>query len=231
MDDRLVRLGQAPAPTGADVVPGSTDLAGAFNARFSSRGTQAETPRVEQQQGAGDAPRDAKLVELKAERDREMAELRNDLDLTPAARETRLREARERWSTAIEEEAQNILRGIDQEDARLQRELYRKSKPTDQGRELFLARLRSEVTDRIVSGEDPVAMYEDALKFADKDLARMLEQVAHPWLEDAGQRQRFNDLVRENEPEWRRKIREKRARLAKEKRDLELGFSMQKIRF
>jgi hypothetical protein len=60
-----------------------------------------------------------------------------------------------------------------------------------------------------------------AFRFGDKDRARMVEQVAGPFLEDAAQRRRFDDLVTENEPQWRRNTREKRARLAAQRRELE----------
>jgi hypothetical protein len=195
MDPRLEQLGRGPIPEGVEVMPGSTDLAAAFNASLGTRGATAPQEEEQVNSQVDTAPRTAKLTNLKEQRDKELQELRQNNELTPAARETRLREAREKWGAKIREEAQSVLQRIDEEDGKLERE-----------------------------------MYEDAVRFGDQDLRRLLERVAPPWLEDTEQRARFDALVSENEPQWKKEVRAKRARLADEKRHLLVGFSLQGVR-
>jgi len=205
------------------------DLAAAFDASWGVRGATA--PQEEQANPQVDtAVRTERLTDLKGKRDRELAEIRDNHELTDQARNERTREARDRWVAAIEEEARDILQKIDEEDSRFERQLYRSPKPTDMGTELFLSRLRNEITDEIIAGSDPLEMYREAVRFDDQHKRRVLEKVAPPFLEDSEQRRQFEGLVAENEHPSRKKIRAKRAALAEERRSLELGFSLQGIR-
>lgn len=169
-----------------------------------------------------------RLIEEKASATRE---IRNDTDLTPEARNRTLNEATASYDEKITAAARSVLEKIDEEGERLERKMYRGStKPLDQATELYLGRLRNEVTDELVAGSDPVRMYEDALRFGDKQRARLLERVAPPWLEDRDQRARFNALVAENEPSHIKNAREERDRLRDIRRNLELGFNLRGIR-
>src|SRR5215212_10424525 len=108
------------------------DLAAAFDASWGVRGATA--PQEEQANPQVDtAVRTERLTDLKGKRDRELAEIRDNHELTDQARNERTREARDRWVAAIEEEARDILQKIDEEDSRFERQLYRSPKPTDMG--------------------------------------------------------------------------------------------------
>ena len=106
--------------------------------------------------------------------------------------------------------------------------MYRKSKPADTAGELFQQRLHQEVADELASGANPLQMYEEALRFGDKDRARILERVGPTWLGEKD-KARFWKLVRENESESVKEARKKKAHLENIKRVIERGEAIRRL--
>ncbi len=173
--------------------------------------------------------RTAKLDELKAKRDEELSRIRSNQDLTPDARVRQIRESSQRWQGELNQEARRIMQELADEEQQTYRRANPVESPGDHTTELFRLRLRDEITDELDADADVFSLYQKALRLEDKERVRVLERMAPARIKDPFEKVRFARLVEENQPRAVREAKEKQARLRAERRQLELGLSLQGI--
>ncbi len=171
---------------------------------------------------------------MKAEHRLAVDKVRADEDLTEDAKRRRIAELEREYAPASEEESARILEALDSKIESQYRKAHSPSKPSSDGnaelaREMRLARLREEVTDEFAdSNQDPIRAYEEAVRLGDKERMHVIEKVGPKFLQDSSRKQRLAQLVDEQLPAGRREAKREHERLAAQRRNLEIGFALQR---
>lgn len=184
--------------------------------------------------------RTQKLDGLKAEHRRAVAAVRADKDLNEDAKRRRIDELHREHAPDLEAESSRILGEL---DARIESQ-YRKAhgEPKKGGgyrgslgaqeeaaRELRLARVREEVRDDLEGGVDALMAYKEAVRLGDAERAGIIGRMGPRYLKgDSVRRQRLAELVEENMPESQRDAKREHERLQAQRRNLEIGFALQR---
>lgn len=173
--------------------------------------------------------RTQKLNEMKARHRERVSQIRADQDITREARERRIREEGQKFDAVRRAEEERITVALNNEVEAAFRAAHGSARALDATGELRLARLREEVRDELDSKRlDPLRGFEQAVRAGDRERASVIAKVGPRYLEGA-RRQRLAELVEANLPEKDREARQKLARLEREREDLALGLSMQRM--
>lgn len=174
------------------------------------------------------ASRTEKLDEMKARHRKRVAEIRADGDLTPEARERRVREETQRHDDARRAEEERVAGKLRSEIEDAYRRAHGPGPALDVAGELRLARIREEVRDELEAGRvDPIRGYEEAVRAGHKERAEVIGKMGARYLEGF-RRMRLADLVEENMPEGDRRARQRLAELEREREDLDVGLTLQR---
>ncbi len=171
---------------------------------------------------------------MKAEHRQAVDKVRADEDLTEDAKRRRIAELEREYAPAFEEESARILEDLDARIESQYRKAHGPSKPSSDGnaelaKEMRLARLREEVTDEFSDGkQDPIRAYEEAVRIGDKERQYVIEKVGPKFLADSSRRQRLTQLIEEQLPAGRREAKREHERLQAQRRNLEIGFALQR---
>ena len=174
----------------------------------------------------------SKMHEMRQAHRAKVAAIHADKDLTPEAKERKIRELSKEHNKAMRELEES-------QTARIQADIdaaYRKvhgpaSRPLsameETAKELRLVRIRAEVTDELEAGrDDPLRAYERAVRAGDKERAEVIGKVGLHYLDDPSRRQRLRELVAENEPEDRKQARRRLQELESKQRSTELAHAL-----
>lgn len=173
--------------------------------------------------------RTKKLIEMKARHRERISQIRAFEDHTREARDRIVREETVKHNDAIRAEEDSISHALDAEIERAYRAAHGPGRAIDATAELRLARIREEVRDSFEAGRlDPIREHEKATRAGDTERAATIAKIGGRFL-DGFRRQRLAELAEANLPEKEKAARARLATLEREKEDLALGLSMQRM--